>query len=68
MRLLQPAETTSNVHISIDAEEVSGSNPLSPTLRKVPICRMDVYSKRRPRIHSGAFVQQPCSNAEKGAF
>ena len=33
MGFVQLSETISNVCTSIDAEEVSGSNPLSPTLK-----------------------------------
>jgi hypothetical protein len=37
MGFLQLPETISNVRISIDAEEVSGSNPLSPTFLAGPL-------------------------------
>ena len=43
----------------LDAEEVSGSNPLSPTL-KLPANQKKTEA---PAPSAGGFVQQPCSNA-----
>ena len=58
MRFLQPAETTSNVHISIDAEEVSGSNPLSPTRKKQRFVGQTQSIREGPGEHLGPL----CSN------
>jgi hypothetical protein len=51
----------------LDAEEVSGSNPLSPTHNKAVVCRENSMIDRRPQNLSGAIVRQPCSNPSKYA-
>jgi hypothetical protein len=45
--------------LCIDAEEVSSSNPLSPTLRKWPFCRRNVIYRPKLRDRPWGFVQQP---------
>jgi hypothetical protein len=52
--VLQTPEMSSRVLYFLDAEEVSGSNPLSPTL-KDPV--------KQDKTKDRGFVHRPCRNA-----